>query len=269
MKQAYLSRLAGRPLTEFLYKQGYKVNYVTEIGLFSEDTTHPDRLMAIEKDVDYKVDPRIATHADIYMCQLGLWDEAGIFMGDKDKLGPVYPADIIYNAVCTRDYFIHYIQHTDEELVDAVMTWRRDLALHDIIRATSDKDSGHRLPDEEEMKIVGVSQGYSRCTCLPVDNNSFITSDKGLAGILENQGAAVLLIETGHILLPGYSYGFIGGCAGNIYLEDGTRAIVFNGNLGEHPDCERIDEFIKCRNIIPVWFDDYPLEDIGSIFATE
>lgn len=278
MKQAYLSRLAGEPLTDFLYNQGYNINYVTEAGLVSGNTTHPERILQKADKAECCLDPRIATHADMYMCQLGLWDEAGIFIGNRSYLMPEYPEDIIYNAVCTRDFFIHFLKYTEESLMDAVMTWRRDLVLDSIIHAVSENFE-ELSGDEEEMKIVGVNQGYTRCTCLPVDNSSFITSDAGLADVLENQGASVLLIEQGHILLPGFPYGFIGGCAGNIYVTSSDaqysrdkaqhRAIVFNGDLSAHPDFERITEFIRCRNILPVWFDDYPLEDIGSILVTE
>ena len=47
------------------------------------------------------------------------------------------------------------------------------------------------------------------------------------------------------------------------------RAIVFNGDLTVHPDFAAITEFIRSRNILPVWFEDYALEDIGSILAVE
>jgi hypothetical protein len=109
--------------------------------------------------------------------------------------------------------------------------------------------------------------------CLPVDNESFIVSDEGLAKPLEAQGASVLQIEEGHIRLDGFKHGFIGGCAGNIYVNSDEmtdqRAIVFNGDLSVHPDFEAITDFIKSRNILPVWFENYALEDIGSILAIE
>ncbi|MCI6992376.1 MAG: hypothetical protein MR892_02860, partial [Clostridiales bacterium] len=79
--------------------------------------------------------------------------------------------------------------------------------------------------------------------------------------------------EKGHIKLRGFEYGFIGGTAGNIYVNSDDmqdqRAIVFNGDLSVHPDFHRISSFIRSRNILPVWFEDYALEDIGSILAIE
>lgn len=301
MKQAYLSELAGQPLISFLKDQGYKVSLVNMSGSLydSDDSDNTSK--------ELYVDARVATHADLYMCQLGLWDEAGLFFGDPERLTPDYPGDVIYNAVCTRDYYIHLIPGTDEDLAGAVMMWRKQLfineiedvakrysamqffpvGLPEIIEADPDHELEHLLSQNEYMKVIGVNQGYTRCTCLPVDNNSFITSDEGLAKVLEGQGADVLQISPGHILLPGFDYGFIGGCAGhiyvkgfleNIYPEDidpesnvpmEQRAIIFNGDLTSHPDSDRIIDFIQTRNILPVYFTDYPLEDIGSILAIE
>ena len=241
MKQVYLSEWAGKPLVEYLKKAGYNINFIRQNNY---------------------VDPRISTHADLFMCQFGLWNEAGLFLGDAEKLGVEYPKDIIYNAVCTRDYFVHMLTESDPDMMEAMVLWRKTIA--------------HKTNDTEQMKIIGVSQGYSRCTCLPVDNHSFITSDVGLANALESQDASVLTIKPGSILLPGFDYGFIGGCAGHVYIDNLTdpngpkqRAIIFNGDLSRHPDFEKISDFIKSRNIYPIYFEEYPLEDIGSILSME
>lgn len=269
MKKAYVSRLAGKSLVAFLVAQGYEINTVTEYGIINEHTSDIDAALGLKRAENGKlkptrpihVDPRIATHPDIYMCQLGLWSEAGIFFGDVEKLAVAYPQDIIYNAVCTRNYVVHLAEMTDPELKDAMVTWHRSLQRH---------------PDEgfnREIKVLSVRQGYTRCMCLPVDDNSFIVSDEAIAKPLENQGASVLRISRGGIRLTGFDTGFIGGTAGNIYVnsDDMTdqRAIVFNGDLSAHPDFAAITEFIRSRNILPVWFGDYPLEDIGSILAVE
>ena len=274
MKQAYLSRHAGAKLVRFLASNGYEINTVTEYGIVNQNTSDLNDALGLTMNSDgsldssrsVHVDPRIATHADIYMCQLGLWNEAGMFFGDPERLGPKYPDDIIYNAVCTRNYVFHLVEKTDPDLVDSIVTWRRSLASR---TGTPDSEGTIR----EETKIIGVRQGYCRCMCLPVDNDSFITSDEGIAKALEAQGAGVLLIEKGHIKLRGFEYGFIGGTAGNIYVNSDDmqdqRAIVFNGDLSVHPDFHRISSFIRSRNILPVWFEDYALEDIGSILAIE
>ena len=269
MKKVYVSRLAGKSLVGFLASQGYEINTVTEYGIINEHTSDIDAALGLEKGPDGRlkptkpvyVDRRIATHPDIYMCQLGLWSEAGVFFGDPENLGVKYPEDIIYNAVCTRNYVLHLVDKTDPELRDAIVMWHRSL---------------HRQPgegDHREIKVLNVRQGYTRCMCLPVDDNSFIVSDESIAKPLENQGASVLRISRGSIKLQGFETGFIGGTAGNIYMSNDEmtdqRAIVFNGDLSVHPDFKAITEFIRSRNILPVWFEDYALEDIGSIIAVE
>lgn len=273
MRKIYISRNAGSPLVEFLTEQGYEINTVTEYGIVNHNTNEIESALGLVRDDDgnrratrkLHVDSRIAAHPDIYMCQLGLWSEAGLFIGDPEKLHCGYPNDIIYNAVCTRDYVLHLLEKTDPDLMDAIVTWRRNLAAH---QQHSRDSSLHN-----ETKVIGVRQGYTRCMCLPVDNSSFIVSDEALSKPLESQGADVLLIEKGHILLEGFDYGFIGGTAGNIYVrsDDGSdqKAIIFNGDLSVHPDFKAITSFIKSRNILPIWFDDYALEDIGSIIAIE
>ena len=94
MAKAYLSKLAKPPLIEYLKEQGY--------DLFFVGNQRPG-----QPRFESNVDVRISTHADIYMCQLGLWEEAGLYMGDADELGETYPKDAIFNAVCTKDFFIH------------------------------------------------------------------------------------------------------------------------------------------------------------------
>ena len=220
MKDVYLSENAGEPLIEFLNDHEFTLHFMN-----GEHTP---------------VYREVSTHADIHMCQLGLWDKARLFMGHTEKLGESYPENIIYNAVCTSGFFIHNLRYTDPALLSQAM--------------------------KTAAQKVHVTQGYSRCCCLPVDDNSFITSDAGIAKALSVRDAHVLFIQKGHILLPGFDYGFIGGCAGHLTI-DGKRTIIFNGNLNSHPDADKIAAFIRDRGIEIVYFDSFPLEDIGSILT--
>lgn len=192
----------------------------------------------------------VSTHPDIFMCRLGVWENPVIFPGNLEALTSSYPGNIIYNAVCTGKYFIHNLKHTDPDLLDSAKAWKSALIL------------------------VDVPQGYTRCCCLPVDDTSFITSDRGIEKALTAAGADVLLIEKGHIELPGFDYGFIGGCAGHVMIPSGNTCndymvptILFNGDLSKHPNFESIIGFINERKIDIAYFEDYPLTDIGSILA--
>ena len=98
--------------------------------------------------------------------------------------------NIRYNAVCTGKYFIHNLQYTDPDLLAAA--------------------EAKAAAEHTSLTKIHVKQGYTRCSLLPVDDQSFITSDTGIAKTLADYDTDVLLIRPGHILLPGFDYGFIG-----------------------------------------------------------
>jgi hypothetical protein len=90
-----------------------------------------------------------------------------------------------------------------------------------------------------------------------------VTADRGLADALRRSGVAVLDIRPGHIALPGYDYGFIGGAGGR--LPDGTY--VFFGDLTSHPDGEAIRRFAEEQKISAVSLSDEPICDRGGILC--
>ena len=184
----------------------------------------------------------IAYHPDLILCKLGIDDKAPVFHGDASRLGPAYPADIPYNACCTGRYFIHNLKYTVPELLAAA-----GQAAHDM---------------KKPLLRISVPQGYTQCNIVCVDENSIITSDAGIERACISAGMSVLKIRPGQVLLPGYSYGFLGGTSGRIGDE-----IVFNGDLSAHPDFVAISAFIESRGLCCVYFRDYPLTDIGSIIV--
>ena len=242
MKKVYLSRQVHPALTSYLTTHGYAIEVVDHEGV----TYYP-----------------VSTHPDIFMCRLGVWENPVIFPGNIEALTSSYPGNIIYNAVCTGKYFIHNLKYTDADLLNSAKAWKSALC-----------GSAEGVAPSGELIIVNVPQGYTRCCCLPVDDTSFITSDRGIEKALTAAGADVLLIGKGHIELPGFDYGFIGGCAGHVMMPSGNTCndymiptILFNGDLSNHPDFESIIGFINKRNLNIAYFEDYPLTDIGSIFA--
>lgn len=176
----------------------------------------------------------IETHADLYYCRLGADTDAPVFSGEISAVGKTYPADCIYNAACTGRFFIHKLDITDKVLLKAA--------------------------EEMGMILVDVPQGYSKCSVVVVDETGIITSDMGIAKKCEGAGVDVLTVEAGHIALPGFKYGFIGGASGRI----GDR-IYFEGDLSSHPDFEKIVDFIDSRGLKAVYNKEMPITDIGSI----
>lgn len=171
----------------------------------------------------------IKDHPDIQLCRL----KNEIYQGDTDKLSEVYPSDIRYNAACTGKYFIHNLKYTDSDLL--------------------------KKAENEGLILINVKQGYSKCNIVTVDENSIITSDKGIASSCDDI-MDVLLISEGNIILPGFNTGFIGGCSGKL-----NDTIFFNGDLSKHPDFIKIKDYIENRGLKCLWFKGTPLTDIGSI----
>ena len=112
----------------------------------------------------------------------------------------------------------------------------------------------------ERFRLVPCRQGYSRCAVCPVDGESLITADRGIAVAAKEAGFSVLLISEGFVSLDGFPYGFLGGAAFKI----ARNVIAFTGTLDHHPDRERILEFLCVREIEPLYLTDRPIFDIGS-----
>lgn len=230
MSKIYISELASADLIEYLLDCGHNVDIFGSNSTRFDDCTQVRRLSPIKN-----VDRAIACHPDVLLCTLkhGL-----IFHGKPECLNAKYPGDSIYNGCSTGRFFIHNLRITDQSLLEEA--------------------------DKLGLIKTHVPQGYSRCSTGVVDENSVITYDRGIAAACAAHGRAqqlnVLLIRPGHILLPGYASGFIGGTCGRVGSE-----LLFNGDLSAHPDFESIKEFAETRGITCRWFDDIPLTDIGSI----
>ena len=208
-------------------------------------------ILAVQKPSAAVSEP-ICMHPDIFMCKLGSSPKSPVFHGDPDRLSSLYPDDVQYNAVVTEKYIICNKNTVSPELINA---------------ATS------LYPD---IETICVKQGYTKCNIIVVDEYSFITEDAGIFKAIRqyrtqkvNTGKSFklpecLLVRPGHIKLPGYDRGFIGGCSGRI-----GDTIWFNGNIYMHPDRESIISFIEKRGIAIKSIKNKPLIDIGSIIEEQ
>ena len=174
----------------------------------------------------------IACHPDLLYCRIGGGEKAAVFKGNEALLGPKYPEDSRYNAVVLREFIIHKQRITDPDLLAAAM-----------------------------RRFINVPQGYTKCNIAVIDDEHIITSDKGIAKAVSDK-LDCLLISPGQIELPGFNYGFIGGCCGRV-----GNKIIFNGNLKAHSDFEKIRQFIEDCGLEAVYFEDFPLTDIGTILS--
>ena len=117
--------------------------------------------------------------------------------------------------------------------------------------------------DEHNMEIIGVNQGYSKCSALAVCDDAIITADAGIAKAVESHGIEVLLIKEGGIYLKGYDSGFIGGCGGMVE----EKILGTSGDLKslKRNDYENIKDFLRNRNIYAENLGGKTLCDVGGI----
>ncbi|OFX67034.1 MAG: hypothetical protein A2X12_02735 [Bacteroidetes bacterium GWE2_29_8] len=212
-----------------------------------------ERLSFYAKLIEFKTSGitynAISGHPDIFMCQMDnlliYSPSLPIYYIDLLKLnninieegetliGEKYPFNIAYNAVVTKHFFIHNYQYTDPVIIKNI----------------------------KERKVINVKQGYTRCSILPVNDNSFIVSDKGVYEVLKKEATIdVLLINNDNIIIEDFKNGFIGGTAGICY-----NKCFFAGNLNYHKQGNLIKNFINSKKIEIIELGDYPLSDCGSI----
>ena len=153
----------------------------------------------------------------------------------KSHIGSNYPSDSAYNVgIVGKKCFLNK-SVCDEHLYEILIS--------------------------EGYEIINVKQGYTKCSICPVDENSFITGDKGIASAGEKAGMSVLLISNDNISLQGYSNGFFGGSVGKASKDE----LLVNGDINTLPDSKKIKEFLAERNIRIKSIKEGEVTDIGSI----
>lgn len=175
----------------------------------------------------------VGAHPDTIVGQVG--DE--IFISDKDTKaaealekagvsfrtsfhasGEKYPLDCALNFFCAGEYL-----------------FCREASLSSCVREYAEKHG---------YKIVNVSQGYAHCACA-VAGGGVISADAGICRKTSARHIATLQISHGHVMLPPYEYGFIGGACGNI--DEST--VFFFGSLDTHPSGDMIRRFLSERGV--------------------
>jgi len=166
-------------------------------------------------------------HADMQMCRAG-----NSLIRAENSLPKEYPGCAAYNALVLGKYFVHRLDCTAPELLEKAI--------------------------EQGLELINVRQGYAKCACVVVDGESIITADEGIIAALKGK-VDILRITPGHVDLPGYEYGFLGGASGRI-----GDTVLFCGELDRHPDAADIRDFIEKRGLKIRQIPDLPLTDIGT-----
>ena len=190
-------------------------------------------IRCISIPVNPVLDERIASHTDLALLHLG-----------NDRFAAASEIGINW----------------DFPVFNKVPTYKNDCALNSCIAGEywiGCLSTAAVIP--KEKTIIPVKQRYTRCSVCVVDEHSIITADPGIVRACKGK-LDVLCIEPGHIALPGFDYGFIGGASFKL----SKREIAFTGRLDAHPDRERIEAFLRERKIKPVYLTDGVCFDCGS-----
>ena len=203
------------------------------------------------------LDPRLRSHADLSFFRAGeeIWLSSHLI----HSLYPVIFKTSYYNVIFT--YYIRQNQYPNDARMNLLVLGKYLF----FSPKASDPNIVNFLTSKREYQGIAVKQGYLRCACLPVDENSLITADPGIARAARDAGLDVLQIIPGHVALEGFPYGFLGGAG---FLLD-KKNLILTGHLDEHPDKGRIETFLNAKGVSLHFLTQEPVFDIGSAFVLE
>ncbi len=229
MNIIFVSELAEQALIDYLKSKGSVVLVPKDERFDDRISSHPDLVLAI-------IDDTLVIDAKAHKTIFEQLDQLGVpYVTGNCTLAAAYPMDIAYNAVITKDYYIHRLDCSNNLLL-----------LHS---------------KYTKKQLLPVKQGYTKCSTVLVDQDAIITSDPGIYQATKDY-MKVLLIEAGHVSLEGFDFGFLGGASGSLEEE-----VIFHGDLKRHPDFAKIKAFIESCHKKLVYFQEFPLTDIGSILV--
>ena len=210
---------------EILRALGYDPLRLPPFSLFDERVaSHPDMLLFPRKE-------GILLHKAYYEEHQAFFESLPFsFLLSNEEIGKDYPKDVLFNA----------------------------LPLYDTVYGG--KNVSNKILSSFS-RHVPVKQGYARCSSCRV-GNGIITQDKTIFLALQKDGVEALLISSGHIALPGYDTGFIGGAS----LTLSQTLTAFFGKIEDHPDFEIISEFAHHQGASLLSLSNEPLTDCGSGF---
>ena len=195
--------------------------------VYPEISGHPD--IFIHSSLDIIV---IAPNSPLSLINF-LKSQSIKFLFGKYNLGFSHPNTSPYNAVISSTYLLHNFTYTDIIIKE--------------------------LNSQKEQ--INVQQSYTRCNVISLQNDIFITSDKGIYTTLRKHDISAFWISPKGILLENFDYGFIGGCVGII-----DREIYFIGSLKYFSEGKKLRKILESQGYKVIELYEGPLFDGGSIF---
>ena len=222
--RAYLSQNADKRIVDALGQEGFEIIPLAPFDALSYPVdTHADMLLL-------NIDDAIFVHKDY---KINITFQKNVIKIDE-PISSKYPNDILLNiAIVGKNAFCN-TKYSSKTVL--------------------------KYLEEKDFSIHHVAQGYAHCSTCIVSENAIVSADKGIVEAAQKQGIDALLISSGHVSLPPYEYGFIGGASGS----NGDK-IYFCGSLKHHPDGEKIRQFCEKHGKSAIELSNSPLVDIGGI----
>jgi len=206
--------------------------YGTCIAFISKDITHQP--LAGHPDLFFcPIDKQLIAAPNTPPEYLQKLDELNLpFMFGKTKVVFQKQQNTAYNVVVSEHYIIHNGTCTDTVIKEY----------------------------KGEREFLHVKQAFTRCSLLPLQNDNFLTSDQGIANIIESHSLPYCYVHPDEIVLPGYKNGFVGGCMG-VY----KNKVFICGHLDFHPEGKKINIFLANLGYEVIELYRGPLFDGGSL----
>ncbi len=160
----------------------------------------------------------------------------------NSNLQKKYPNDIAYNVAIVGNNAIHNFKYTDKKALEILK--------------------------KEKFNLIHVNQGYANCSIAIIDENSVITTDKGIYNNLIDYDFDILFMEDflDIKLLNGNNYsikkGFIGGAISKI-----ENYIFVSGDLNKIDKDNKIRKFIINKGLKIIEFEGLDVIDYGGIIC--
>ncbi len=156
-----------------------------------------------------------------------------IYVRGKREVGSELYNSVQYNCLSTPDFLFHKSGYTDPAI----------------------------LKINKAKEFIPLPQAYTRCSLVHLDENYYLTSDRGIEKVLIRKGLSCFYFNPEEITIRDHDNGFIGGAVGI----RGKR-IFFNGNVELHADGQRLKEHLLNLGFEIVNLSDQYLYDGGYIF---
>ncbi len=161
----------------------------------------------------------------------------------SDQPSEVYPNDVAFNCFC---------------LPRVALIGKADYVSGAIKRAAT----------EAFLPVIDTKQGYTKCSSAVIFGRTkgeslIITSDPSIVKTSAELGLSSLKVAVGHVSLPGYDTGFIGGAS--FSTDD---ALYFLGDVSRHPDFDRITAAAHSLGREVISLSSEPLYDAGCLLIS-